>query len=181
MVVGIDTRPLANESATRGIGMYTKHLIAHLAEIEDTEVFEIKQGATPKQVELIHYPFFDLFFPTLPLWKSKPTVVTIHDVTPLVLPHLYPAGVKGKVNLVRQKAALKSVKAILTDSVASRNDIVSFLGAPLEKVFVVPLAAQDGLEGIVSEDLKTISEKYKLPARYVVYVGDINPNKNVPS
>src|SRR5690606_32141912 len=44
-----------------------------------------------------------------------------------------------------------------------------------------PLAAQDGLDITQSENLKTISEKYKLPSRYVVYVGDINPNKNIPN
>ncbi len=181
MIVGIDTSPLAGQSATRGIGMYTKHLVSHLAEIGETEVFEITDGEIPKQVQIIHYPFFDLFFATLPMIRKRPTVVTIHDVTPLVLPQLYPVGLKGKFNLVRQKLALRSVNAILTDSVASRNDIVKYLNVALEKVFVVPLAAQEGLDIMASDELKAIGEKFKLPSRYVVYVGDVNPNKNLRS
>ncbi len=179
MIVGIDTSPLAGQSATRGIGMYTKHLISHLAEIDDTEVFEITNGQIPKQVQLIHYPFFDLYFATLPVIKKRPVMVTIHDVTPLVLPQLYPVGLRGKLNLIKQKLALRSVKAVLTDSVASRNDIVKYLNVPLEKVFVVPLAAQEGLDIMASDELKAINEKFKLPSRYVVYVGDVNPNKNL--
>ena len=84
MVIGFDTRPLSNLSASRGIGVYTKHLVDYLAREEGVKIIPLNRGDTPKEVELLHYPYFDLYFPTLPLWQNKQTVVTIHDLTPLI-------------------------------------------------------------------------------------------------
>lgn len=180
MKVAIDTRPLENQSASRGIGMYTSHLIKYLNQIPSLEITELKQGQPDPDIQLIHYPFFDLYFRTLPLKKTLPTIVTIHDVTPLVLSDLYPAGIKGKLNFKIQKYALKSVSAVITDSKASRSDIIQYLDVPADHVHSVLLGPQDGLQQQLSSDqLHQVVEKFNLPHRFILYVGDINPNKNI--
>ena len=68
-------------------------------------------------------PYFDLFFLTLPLRKVKPTVVTIHDVTPLVFPDKYLKGLRGWLKLQVQKFSLKGVSVVITDSENSKKDI----------------------------------------------------------
>src|SRR3989344_1174798 len=181
MVIGFDTRPLSNLSASRGIGVYTKHLVDYLAREEGVKIIPLNRGDTPKEVELLHYPYFDLYFPTLPLWQKKPTVVTIHDLTPLILENLYPVGIRGKLTFKRQKLALRNIKAILTDSAASRRDIIDLLKISAEKVFYIPLAPQDGLTVPGNEKQVEIVDKYKLPNEYILFVGDINRNKNIPT
>ena len=58
---------------------------------------DIELVDTESQAEVVHYPFFDLFFLTLPFSKPKPTVVTIHDVIPLLYPEQYPKGLRGAI------------------------------------------------------------------------------------
>lgn len=181
MVIGFDTRPLSNLSSSRGIGVYTTNLLNNLSKIDDLEIIPITKGKLPNNVDLIHYPYFDIFFPTLPLRTSKPEIVTIHDLTPLVLPELYPSGIKGQLTFLRQKFALKKIKAIITDSISSRKDIINFLNVPAEKVFYVPLAAQEGISKIDNKIEISVKSKYNLPKNYCLYVGDINRNKNIPS
>ena len=182
MKVAIDTRPLQNLSASRGIGVYTSHLIKYLHKSGEVEVVELKSGKVPETVDLIHYPWFDLFFHTLPLRKDKPTVVTIHDVTPLVLPEFYPPGIKGRINFELQKLALRRTDAVMTDSEVSRRDMIKYLPVRSEKVHKVHLAPQDGLEIETGDDLLTmVKEKFKLPKEFVLYVGDVNRNKNLLS
>ena len=99
MNIAIDTSPLASGHQERGIGMYTKELIAALSMYASnhTYVYIEKKGAIPKNIDVVHYPFFDPFFLTLPMSVRKPTVVTVHDLIPLVFPsqfrpQLYPTA-----------------------------------------------------------------------------------------
>lgn len=180
MRVLIDVQPLSSGHAVRGVGMYTRFLTEALERNAEIEVF--RSGLEEiKKPDVVHYPFFDLFFPTLPfLKKGKKTIVTIHDVIPLLFPQQYPPGKRGALNFMRQKLALKNVNAVLTDSQASKKDIVFHLGVPKEKVHVVYLAANPFLEPISESAADRARKKLNLPKTYVLYVGDINYNKNVP-
>lgn len=182
MKVLIDVRPLSSGHAVRGVGMYTRFLTEALEKKKKIGEFEIYRSGLediPK-ADIIHYPFFDLFFPTLPLRRKGRTVVTIHDVIPLLFPEQYAPGKKGKLAFFRQKLALKTVDVILTDSEASKKDIIFYLGVPAEKVKVVYLAANPFLHPVNDHKAETIRKKLSLPKTYVLYVGDINYNKNVP-
>lgn len=176
----MDTTPLNTAHAIRGIGAYTRLLSISLEKLEDVELFRSSSlGETKPKIDLIHYPFFDLFFATLPLYFGKPSVITIHDLIPLKYPEYYPAGIKGKLNFERQKLILKKVGAVITDSHSSKNDIVNFLGLPEEKVHVIYLAPNPELKALEVEEARKILRKYKLPKKYLLYVGDINYNKNI--
>ncbi len=160
-------------SLGRGIGFYTQFL-------QDSLLKSSKIEITTHQPDLIHYTFFDLFYSTLPQNGVLPTIVTVHDVTPLVLKDLYPKGLRGQINLFWQRKALRKVDAIITDSLNSKTDIHQYLGIPLEKIYPIPLAADPIYsQRLSSEKLKTIKKKFNLPDEFVLYVGGINPNKNL--
>ncbi len=177
----IDTSPLANANAHRGVGMYTKWLTTELENKKDITLFRSSESL-PKgtKIDVVHYPFFDFFFDTLPIRKKAATVVTIHDVIPLVFPKQYAPGKKGKLRLFKQSLALKSVKAILTDSEVSKADIHRYLKIPTAKIFVVPLAANPELVAAKPSQVQATKSELNLPDRYILYVGDINYNKNLP-
>lgn len=179
--VAIDTSPLYNLSRTRGIGVYTNNLLEELEKNNKIEIIQVKSGQLNKDMDLIHYPFFDFFFLTLPVLKTKKTIVTIHDCIPLVFPEKYPPGKIGKIRFTIQKFALKNVSAVITDSESSKNDIVKYLNVPKEKVHVIYLAPSGNIKiNSDSKDLGRIKEKYNLPDEFVLYVGDVNYNKNLP-
>lgn len=178
--VGFVTTPLKDANAIRGVGFYTARLLREL-KIQSSkfkiEIIEIKNDYElgTMNYELIHYPFFDLFYHTLPIFKKVPTVVTIHDVIPLEFPSHYPPGLRGWFNLRLQKLALSGVQRIIADSYASVKSIHKYLGAPHDKLKLVYLAADEKFKRIKAKN------KYKLPSIFVLYVGDVNWNKNIPN
>ncbi|MBU0978231.1 MAG: glycosyltransferase family 1 protein [Patescibacteria group bacterium] len=174
--VWLDTKVLTGGHALRGIGVYTSLLQQALSKHELIELVD-----TPGKANIIHYPYFDFFFSTLPFSFFKKTVVTIHDTIPLIFPDHYQPGFKGQLRFIRQKQALKTVRAVMTDSNSSAFDIKTFLSISNKKIHVVPLAANPNLFSQTSDMLKKIRRKYQLPKLYALYVGDINFNKNLPN
>ncbi len=178
----IDTSPLENAHAGRGVGTYTRFLTQTL---EKNKKIRLKRSTQLKKKEkfkpdIIHYPYFDLFFSTLPLVKNAKSVVTIHDVIPLVFPEHYQPGVRGAVNLRRQKLALKNVNKVITDSQASAQDIQKYLKVAQNKIEVVHLAGNPKIKQQPQQKIEKVRRKYGLPKNYLLYVGDINYNKNIP-
>ncbi len=180
MKVAINTYPLNSAHKTRGIGIYTKNLLSELKKIDDLEIVEFIGSLQENDIDLVHYPWFDLFYRSLPLRKKIPTVVTIHDVSPLIFPEVYQLGVRAKINLFLQKVSLQSCKAIITDSQNSKKDIVKFLKINKEKISVVPLAADSLFKELSDSEKLKIKMKFHLPDKFLLYVGDANFVKNLP-
>lgn len=183
MEIAIDASPLKTGHKTRGIGSYTANLINSLKHIDNgLKIEEFYNSKQPPQADIVHYPYFDLFFHTLPLRAKSTRVVTVHDVIPLVFPEHFSSGIKGKINLRLQKLALKNTSAVICDSQTSKKDIVEKLKYPQDKVNVVYLAPGKDFRKISDPKiLNNISKKYDLPQKFVLYVGDVNWNKNLPN
>lgn len=177
--VGVETRSLTNQSSYRGVGRYTRQLIESLSKSNKVIVLQGRYSKIIKAVDIIHFPYFDFFFFSLPPFKKKKTVVTIHDCIPLVYPIYYPAGVKGKLGLFYQTMILKNVDRILTDSQNSKKDIVKYLGVPEKKIEVIYLAADLIFKRLSKEQSQPVKEEYQLKDNFILYVGDINYNKNL--
>lgn len=171
--------PPQNHS-NRGIGRYFQNLFAHLKKIKDFELVEFSDFKKLRNIDLIHFPFFDFFHFRLPLIKKYPTIVTIHDVVPLLFPKHYPRGILGSFALSYQKIALKNIDAVITDSNCSKKDIMQVLKIPEKKIFSVSLAHSPEFRKINDKQALTeISKKYNLPDTFILYVGDVNWNKNL--
>ncbi len=164
----------------RGIGYYTDSLVKALEKCPDLEIKLFNKTEEITNVDLIHYPSFDLFKKTLPLHHKYPVVVTIHDLTPLLFPKNYPPGLRGRLNFNLQKLALRNVSHIITDSESSKKDIVRILKINPEIVNVIYLAQPDFFK-IISDKatLKKIQIKYSLPEKFGLFVGSVNWNKNL--
>lgn len=179
MNILIDTSPLINANSIRGVGRYTRELVRALKELPTQHQFFTTEDRQQK-IDIVHYPYFDLFFHTLPIVRRARTVVTIHDVIPLIFTKNYKPGIKGRISFQLQKVALNSVSHIITDSSASKRDIHEKLRIPLEKITPVPLAASADMQKPTQAVLDQVKKRYQLPKTYLLYVGDINYNKNIP-
>jgi glycosyltransferase involved in cell wall biosynthesis len=175
MKLNINTIPLTNANAGRGVGQYTRMLIEAIRTHTDIELVD-----SWEQADVVHYPFFDLFFLTLPLHKPKPTVVTVHDVIPLLYPDHYPKGLRGAAKQLIQTMSLSGAHRIVTDSDCSTADVVRLLKQPQEKVETVYLAPDPGYSPASKAGIETVKSTYGLNKPYFLYVGDINYNKNLP-
>lgn len=183
MNIAIDESPLYTGHKVRGVGFYLKNLKDALIKSDkrNNYIFFRSKNEIPENINLIHYPYFDPFSLSLPSERIDQIIVTVHDLTPLKFPKLFPSGIKGKVKWLVQRKRLQKVKAIITDSLASKEDIMSLVGVSKERVHVVCLAAPEHFVKLKSgEWQKEIRSKYKLPEKFVLYVGDATPNKNLP-
>ena len=131
------------------------------------------QACRREHVALAHVPYF-----ASPLFPTAPTVVTIHDLIPLLLP-LY----RGSW-LVRLYTRLVSVSArraqrVIADSECSKRDIVKHLGIPEERIRVVYLAAGERYRPAAPEQVQAVRAKYALPENYLLYLGGFDQRKNV--
>jgi glycosyltransferase involved in cell wall biosynthesis len=186
----METSPLMNANSGRGIGAYTRELLKALRALSSDE-FPLRIQATHElghtviapenDFDLIHYPYFDLFFSTLPAKHELPVVVTVHDVIPLLYPKHYPPGIKGRLRFWKQKQSLQQAQLIITDSFASKDGIVKHLGIPANRVRVIPLAGNPAITEPADTSARRWVEQVALPKKYIVYVGDINYNKNLPT
>jgi len=175
MKILLATKNLHTDSKIRGIGVYARELTRALSDNFPQDSFTTTQSSTPP--DLIHYPFFDPFFLTLSIPKKIPTIITIHDLIPPKYPSHFPVGLRGKLKWLRQKSQAQKVDHIITDSNASKQDIIRLLSIPDSRVTVIPLGPSG--DKTSAEMTRKAKVEYDLPHRYILYVGDINWNKNV--
>ena len=131
MKVAIDSGPTKSGDAVRGVGAYTKELIRALdnesKKVKNIEISAADFGAADlTKYDLVHYPFFNPFFITLPTKKPTKVVVTIHDLIPLVYPKQYAPGIRGKLRFTVQKYLVNKLDGVITVSETSKKDIVRF-------------------------------------------------------
>lgn len=168
----------------RGSGFYIDSLSESLLKYDKTSNYKFisEGGNIPEKIDLIHYPYFEPFFLTLPFFKKIKSVVTIHDLIPLVFPNYFPRGIKGGLKWMIQKRIVKSMDGIITDSNSSKRDILRFTGLKEDKVRVIYLAASEDFKKTEIKDLdaEKFRKKYNIPPKFVLYVGDVTWNKNLP-
>lgn len=179
MNVALIVPPLVGHTY-RGTGTYTEGLYKGLRDSKKINVALVNQKDDLSSFDIVHYPYFDPFFLTLPLLKRKPTIVTVHDLIPLKYPHCSPKGVKGFLKWQIQRYSLLGAKTIVTDSTASKTDIMNLCHIDSDKIHTVSLGVSEEFKVVISKYLlKSTKKKLKLPEEFILYVGDINCNKNV--
>jgi glycosyltransferase involved in cell wall biosynthesis len=188
--IAIDISPTIDGNSVRGVGYYTKNLVDSLQkEIKNDlkyknwqiDLIENPQDFKSDNYQLIHYPYFDPFKLTLP-HSFKTTIVTVHDLIPIQFKSHFPIGIKGWLIWHIQKFRLRRVSAIVTVSQYSRKIISQLVHYPIKKITATHLAADSAFKPISNiKLLESIRQKYNLPKKFVLFVGDINWNKNIPN
>lgn len=178
--IAFNSSPLSNAHRTRGVGSYTKSLLDRLKARDDLNIIEFNNLNLVTDADVVHFPWYDLFFKTLPMRKKFPTIVTVHDVMPLIFPEQHPVGIKGRINFLLQRYSLLRCKYIITISETSKKDIVKFLKVPSTKIVVIPEAANEKFRILSSSDKIRVKKRLNLPDKYILYVGDANFVKNLP-
>jgi glycosyltransferase involved in cell wall biosynthesis len=114
---------------------------------------------------------------TSPRLGIVPRVVTVHDVIPY-LPEVAEATLRGRYWLKTVPAAIRSAAAVITDSEASRRDIMRVLNVPGERISVIPLAVGRDVEPISSEAVGRALGSLDITQPYVLSLAASAPRKN---
>lgn len=190
--VAYDTGSAGGGNAVRGIGRNTNELLSKLN--GKVEAFDFKSNDRKLKTggyNIAHYTVFNPHQRSVPLTKpTRKVVLTIHDLIRLVYPTAYPPGIKGTLRFLVQKWLIKrNVDRIITISETSKKDIVRFLGISPEKISVVYLAPKKVFRYLElkqslslrdrSLEKAEVRKQFGLPDHFVLYVGDVNFNKNL--
>lgn len=107
------------------------------------------------------------------------SVVTMHDLIFLRYPELYP-WIDRKIYDRKFRFAAHTADHIVAISQQTKNDLVELLGTPEEKISVVyQSCSPEYFETISAEKIEVIRKKYKLPERFILYVGSFTARKQV--
>jgi glycosyltransferase involved in cell wall biosynthesis len=124
-------------------------------------------------IDLAHIPYF-----APPLGPTVPSVVTIHDLIPMVLPE-YRGSALARLYTSLVASAAAHTHLILTDSEASKRDILTHLNVPGNRVRVVYLAPAPHYRPIDDPGvLEAVRHKYDLPETFVLWLAAFDMRKN---
>jgi len=196
--------------ARTGVGYYTEHLLRHLAtESVDDEVIVISnrpldttaplpanvrvvasssrvprlvwmQAIAPRLLRRLGADIAHFTNGMMPLAMSVPTVVTIHDMSLTMFPKYHPPR-RVLLNRPLVDVAARRADAIITVSESAKRDIVRLYGSQAERIHVVHEAAAPSFQPIRDRHvLDRVRQRYRLADRFVLYVGTIEPRKNLP-
>ena len=125
--------------------------------------------------DVYHAPHY-----VLPTGVRARSVVTIHDCIHLMFPQYLPNRAAHAYARATMWSAAKRSSCILTVSEASKRDILHFFSVPSDKVVVIPNAIDERFwRPFSEEDVWRVRERYQLDQRFVLYVGNIKPHKNL--
>lgn len=161
------------QSRVRGVGRYLQILKENFPDWAFTsDVSNVEKDA------IFLNPFFNPLQPPLITKKiSQKQIVVVHDLIPLKYPAHFPAGLKGRLNIMANKKTLSLYDLVITDSEASKVHIKERFKLPetnikviypcLPKIFTIP-------------QKKKTTPSYQIPTtNYFIYVGDATWNKNL--
>lgn len=115
----------------------------------------------------------------IPKLARLPVVATIHDAIPLSHPESVRYSLKPLRHAIFRRAAGWAAQ-VITVSEYSKQEIVRWFGIPPEKITVTPLGV-DAMwhKGVPAGDSERARTRYGLPERYFLFVGTLQPRKNV--
>ncbi len=117
----------------------------------------------------------------IPQRFSGATVTTVCDMSYLRCPEYLP---QDRLQWLRQRleASVRSAEAVIAISEFTRHELLDlFPGLDPAKVHVTPLGVDvERFQAAVTEaDLVAIRRRYRLPAQFILYLGTLEPRKNL--
>jgi len=130
-------------------------------------------------IDLFYSPYYKL-----PLLSPIPAINQILDLMYLVYPvYRRDLGILGRsyYATVGRACAGKAIN-IITDSEHAKGDIVRLWKVKPEKITVIPLGLADRYIPVSDRERHAqVRKKFALPERYLLYLGNFKPHKNVVS
>jgi glycosyltransferase involved in cell wall biosynthesis len=205
MRIGFDGTPLQHTRS--GIGIYVEQLLSHLplahpeweyllytnkpysanglASVRPVAgyfpgsrwlwmQFKLPRLIPQNKVDVCHF-----MNNSAPLRCPTPYAITIHDASLFRFSQYHPRSRLLALRLLLPQVARRA-QAVITVSEASRRELIDILRLVPEKVHVVHNAAGQDFKPLRDQEQRArLQQKYHLPSRFVLFVGTIEPRKNL--
>jgi glycosyltransferase involved in cell wall biosynthesis len=130
-------------------------------------------AAVSRTLNLIHGLAF-----AAPIASSCPTVVTVHDLSFLRFPSAFRTANRSYLSSIT-KASTRRAARVIAVSDSTRQDVINLIGVPAERVVVVPNGVNPEFSPADPGDLSEFRQRQGLPTRYILFLGTLEPRKNL--
>ena len=123
--------------------------------------------------DMYHSPYI-----MMPYWPSVPTIVTVHDLIPLVLP----GESSGKARAFFRWAlrlALRASSRVLAVSESTRQDLLKHTRYRADRITVTLLGADSRFQPVPPAEIDVLKARLGLNEKYALYLGTFKPHKNL--
>jgi len=127
------------------------------------------------------FPGMDLFHATdflLPHLSGVRSVFTLHDLAHILLPEtLTPLNRRFLTWMI--PVFLQASDQVITISESTKRDAVTVYGLDEARVHAIHLGADSKFTPAAPEAIAAARQKYRLPSRFILFVGTVEPRKNL--
>ncbi len=123
-------------------------------------------------LDLFHSPDF-----VLPPVRAARAILTVHDLSFLRLPWCAEPSLQRYLSRAVRRSVGRA-DLILADSENTRRDVISLLGVEPERVEVLYAGVGERFRPASPAEKAAVRAKYRLPDRFILSVGTIEPRKN---
>jgi alpha-1,3-rhamnosyl/mannosyltransferase len=103
---------------------------------------------------------------------------TIYDMTCWLMPEMHTAANVSATKLYADRV-LRRANGLIAISECTRDDAVRILGLREDSVQVIYPGVSEAFFQVTESDVAAVRQKYKFPERYLLFVGCVEPRKNV--
>ncbi|MEO0563003.1 MAG: glycosyltransferase family 1 protein [Chloroflexota bacterium] len=117
--------------------------------------------------------------PALPY--SPPTVVTVYDLSFIHYPNVLPAARRAYLRTFTAHTARKAARVIAISESTARDVVEQFGVAPAQVDVAVPGVDTEQFRPLPEAEVRAFREKHDLPDVFWLFVGTLEPRKNLPT
>ena len=130
------------------------------------------------RVDVLHSPAF-----IMPSWRGRQGhLLTVHDMTSFLVPRRHPPSRRGRLYELAVASSIRRAGLVSVPSAAVKADILLLLpDVAEESVRVIPWGVDGAFRPQAGADVDRAVRRLGVPRPYILYVGTLDPRKNLPA